>query len=122
MVSGHYTSQSLGDIGAIIPTVPAAFHLREHNFDFGPAFTYRTRRWNAFTHLLFGVSHTNLRAAGEGNGDTAFSWAWGFGGDMNITRSWAARLQIDALHTNFFNQGTTQPRVSIGAVYRFGSR
>jgi outer membrane protein with beta-barrel domain len=119
-VSGHYGSESFGNIGIIVPTVPEQVNSREHNFDFGPTFTFRRTQFNAFTHLLFGVSHTNLNAAGEGNGDTAFSWIWGAGADYNITPKFAGRFQADLLRTNFFSLPENHGRVSLGIVYRLG--
>ena len=118
--SGHYGSESLGNIGVILPNVPTQVNSRMHSFDFGPTFTLRRTKYNAFTHLLFGVSHTNLSAQGTGKGDTSFSWVWGAGADYNITQKWAARFQADLVHTTFYNTGDNHGRVSIGAVYRFG--
>lgn len=118
--SGHYGSESLGDLGVIVPSIPEQVHGRQHNFDFGPSLTLRRTRFNAFTHLLFGVSHTNLSATGEGNGDTSFSWVWGAGADYNITQKLAGRFQADLLRTNFFDIGENHGRVSIGLVYRLG--
>ena len=94
-----------------------------YNFDFGPRFTWRSedRPFNIFGHLLFGVSHANISATGvNDNGDTSFSWVLGAGGDYNFRPQWAARAQLDYLHTDFFSNGEGHPRFSIGLVYRLG--
>ncbi len=121
-VSGHYGSESLGPAAIILPGVPNQINSRMHNFDFGPSVTYRSAKFNVFGHFLAGVSHTNVNAAGSGQGDTSFSWVLGAGGDYNITPSWAARLQLDLLRTNFFDVGANHGRVSLGVVYRFGEK
>jgi len=121
-VSGHYGSQTLGPAVIILPGVPNKINSRMHNFDFGPSLTYRSSKYNAFGHLLFGASHTNVSAAGFGQGDTAFSWVLGGGADYNLTQKWAARFQLDLLRTDFFNHGDSHGRVSLGIVYRLGER
>jgi len=121
-LSGGYGSSDLGGAGAILPNVPNRINSRMHSFDFGPSGTYHpsSRKYDAFGHLLFGVSHTNVNAAGAGEGDTSFSWVLGGGADYNIANAWAGRVQIDLLHTNFFQSGQNHGRVSLGLVYRFG--
>lgn len=120
-ISGGYGNQSI-EAGAVLPNLPNGVGSRMHNFDFGPVGTYRAPdgRFNAFGHLLFGFSHTNLNSAGESAGDTAFSWVLGGGGDYNFNPVWAARAQVDLVHTNFFNTGQNHGRISLGIVYRFG--
>lgn len=123
-VSGAYGHKDLGTIAAILPGVPNRVNSRMHSFNFGPRITYRAEsgKFNGFGHLLFGVGHTNISATGADESDTAFSWVLGGGGDYNLLPRVAARLQLDLLHTNFFNRGDNHPRVSIGLVYRLGSR
>lgn len=121
-VSGHYGSESLGPAVMFIPSIPNNITSHMHNFDFGPSVTYRTNKFNAFGHVLFGASQTNVSAAGMGDDDTAFSWVLGGGADYNFARKWAARFQLDLLRTNFFDQGDSHGRVSVGVVYRFGQK
>ena len=121
-VSGDYGSKGLGSVAMLLPNVPNSIGSRMHSFDFGPSGTYHSPggKYNGFGHLLFGFSHTNVNAAGVGEGDTAFSWVLGGGADYNITPVWAARFQLDLLHTDFFNSGQNHGRVGLGVVYRFG--
>lgn len=121
-LSGGYGSQNLGQAAQILPNVPQSINSRIHNFDFGPIGTWHpsdTDKYDAFGHLLFGVSHTNVNAAGVGEGDTSFSWVLGAGADYNLTTEWAARAQLDWLHTHFFDSGQNHGRFSLGVVYKF---
>ncbi len=121
-ISGGYGSNNLGGAANVLPNVPNSIGSRMHNFNFGPIGTYRAEsgKYDAFGHLLFGFSHTNVNAADIGEGDTAFSWVLGAGADYNFNSTWAARAQLDWLHTNFFNDGQNHGRISLGLVYRIG--
>jgi hypothetical protein len=122
-ISGHYGDHGLGGLPIIIPNLPGSVKTNMYNFDFGPRYTWRSpdRPFNVFGHLLFGVSHANISATGvNDDGDTAFSWVLGAGGDYNFRPNWAARAQLDYLHTDFFSNGEGHPRFSIGLVYRLG--
>jgi opacity protein-like surface antigen len=121
-ISGGYGSTDLGGAAGVLPNVPNSIGSRLHNFNFGPIGTYRpdSDKYDAFGHLLFGFSHTNVNAAGIGRGDTAFSWVLGAGADYNLSSTWAARAQLDWLHTSFFNDGQNHGRISLGLVYRIG--
>jgi opacity protein-like surface antigen len=120
-LSGNYGSQDLGGAAAILPNVPNSLNSRMHSFNVGPSGTYRSEsgKYDAFGHLLFGTSHTNVSAAGVGDGSTSFSWVLGGGADYNFTRTWAARAQLDLLRTNFFSRGGSHGRIALGVVYRF---
>lgn len=117
-ISGDYGSKRFG------PFFLGAPKLNSHmySFNFGPSITYRRSKYNAFGHLLFGASHTNVNSAGFDQGDTSFSWVLGGGADYNITQSWAGRFQLDLLRTNFFDRGASHARVGLGIVYRYGTR
>jgi opacity protein-like surface antigen len=120
--NGNYGTKNLGAAAALLTNVPNSIHSRMHNFNFGPRIAYRpssTDRYDAFGHVLFGASHTNVSASGVGQGDTAFSWILGGGADYNFSPSWAARFQLDFLRTHFFNTAESHGRVGIGLVYRF---
>ena len=121
-VSGNYGTQNLGQAALILPNIPNSIGNRMHSFDFGPSGTWRapSGKYNAFGHLLFGFSHTNVNAAGIGRGDTSFSWVLGGGADYNFRPNWAVRAQLDLLHTNFFSMGGNHGRIGLGLVYRFG--
>jgi opacity protein-like surface antigen len=121
-ISGHYGSQNLGALPILLPGAPTSVDNSLHNFDFGPRVTWRApdQPINAFGHLLFGASHAKVSAAGVSQSDTAFSWVLGGGADYNFNARWAGRAQLDLLHTNFFSNGESHPRISLGLVYRLG--
>lgn len=122
-VSGDYGSKSTGLPSGVLPTLPSSFGSRMHSFNFGPAAYYfpkTSSKYDAFGHLLFGDSHTNVNAAGFGNGSNSFSWILGGGADYNFRPNWAGRAQLDYLRTNFFNHGGGHGRIALGLVYKFG--
>ncbi len=73
-----------------------------------------------FAEGLVGFAHTGTTAAGINDSSTAWGLALGGGADYPLSYSWAARglFQLRLLH----GQGTwdTDPRFSLGVVYRFG--
>ena len=122
-LSGNYGQKEFA-VATLLPGVPEKINSRMHSFNAGPRITWResSGRINAFGHVLFGFSHTNVNAAGAGDSDTSFSWALGGAGDYYFVPKFGARLQLDLLRTNFFSKGDTHPRVAIGLVYRLGNR
>lgn len=123
-LSGGYGSKSLGPLGVIIPGLPNTIHSHMHSFDVGPRVMFRNSsdKADAFGHLLFGFSHTNVSAAGASQSDTSFSWALGGGADYFFKSHLGARVQLDWLRTNFFSQGDNHARFAIGLVYSFRGR
>lgn len=101
----------------------------------GPVFyTYRRGGFVTSVHVLGGAS----RVAGvvvltpstggflKGKVDD-FAWAFGTSLEKWFTESLAARVNIDALHTSFYNssvkiQGEYDLRVTWGLIYYFGGR
>ncbi|HEX5434865.1 MAG TPA: outer membrane beta-barrel protein [Candidatus Angelobacter sp.] len=122
-ISGHYGSQNLSGLPILIPGAPASLENSLYNFNFGPRVTWRApdQPYNVFGHLLFGGSHAKISAAGISQSDGAFSWVLGGGADYNFNQNWAGRAQLDLLHTNFFSNGQSHPRISLGIVYRLGT-
>ena len=122
-ISGHYGSENLSALPILIPGAPSSVDNSLHNFDFGPRITWRApdQPFKAFGHILFGASHAKISASGISQSDTAFSWVLGGGGDYNFNANWAARAQLDLLRTDFFSNGASHPRFSIGLVYRLGT-
>jgi opacity protein-like surface antigen len=120
--SGHYGTQNLSALPLLVPGTPLKITSNLYNYDFGPRVTWRSPKqpFNAFGHFLFGGSRAGLSAAGISDNDTSFSWVLGGGGDYNISPRWAGRAQLDLLHTNFFSNGGSHPRFSVGLVFRFG--
>jgi opacity protein-like surface antigen len=121
-ISGHYGSQNLSALPIIIPGAPSSVDNSLHNFNFGPRVTWRSpdQPIFAFGHLLFGASHAKISAAGVSDTDTSFSWVLGGGADYNFNANWGGRAQLDLLHTNFFDDGKSHARISLGLVYRMG--
>lgn len=123
-LSGGYGTKDLGTIAVVLPSVPNSLHSRMHSFNVGPRYTYRpssTNNADAFGHLLFGFSHTNVSATGASQSDTSYSWVLGGGGDYFFTDHLGGRAQLDLLRTNFFGHGDNHARVALGVVYRFGT-
>lgn len=122
-ISGHYGSQNISALPILLPGAPSSVDSNLYNYNFGPRVTWRApdQPFNVFGHLLFGGSHTNVSTAGISQSDGAFSWVLGGGGDYNFNANWAARAQLDLLHTDFFSKGESHPRFSLGIVYRLGS-
>lgn len=120
--SGHYGTQNLTALPILIPGTPTKITSNLYNYDFGPRVTWRSpsQPVNAFGHFLFGGSRAGLSASGVSDNDTSFSWVLGGGGDYNFSPRWAGRAQLDLLHTNFFSNGESHPRFSIGLVFRLG--
>jgi hypothetical protein len=121
-VSGGYGTKSLGTIAVIVPGVPNEIRSRIHSFNLGPRYTFHPSSTNdaeAFGHLLFGFSHTNVGATEVSDADTSYSWVLGGGGDYFFTPHVGGRAQIDLLRTNFFGHGDNHARIAIGVVFRF---
>lgn len=121
-ISGHYGSQNLSALPIIIPGAPVSVDNSLHNFDFGPRVTWRSPDQPVFVfgHLLFGASHAKISAAGVSDTDTSFSWVLGGGADYNFNANWGGRAQLDLLRTNFFSNGKSHARISLGLLYRLG--
>lgn len=120
-LNGEYGSNNLGAASLILPTVPSSINSRMHSFNVGPNGIYRRDKYDAFGHLLFGFSHTNINASGVGQGSTSFSWVLGGGADYNFSPKWAARFQLDLLRTHFFSLAANHARVGLGVVYHIGA-
>ena len=122
-LSGDYGSKSTGLPSGILPNLPSSYGSHMHSFNVGPQAMYHPKtssKYDAFGHLLFGDSHTNVNAAGIGQGSNSFSWILGGGADYNLRPNWAARAQLDYLRTDFFSKGNGHGRIALGIVYKFG--
>jgi opacity protein-like surface antigen len=97
----------------------------------GPVFyPVRKRDFNLYTHLLLGgARETGVNF--EPNGQiilgyaNRFAWAVGGGAQYRISRSFAVRVAVDYLRTQFFNssvvlQGQTNLKPSVSLIYTFG--
>ena len=109
-LSGHYGSF-------------AGARLRQMSFLAGPRLVWHAgRRLRPFGQALVGVSHTTSRfeAASLSAGDTAWGSAVGIGTDYRVARRWALRGQADYLLLHSGGGWDADPRLSLGAAYRFG--
>jgi opacity protein-like surface antigen len=96
----------------------------------GPRFTFlRTKRLTAFSQALFGFHHTQIGLPGtglRGDDDTGFAFAGGVGFDVNLSKHWAIRTQVDYVTLDLelppvgINQSTDNIRTSGGIVFRWG--
>lgn len=97
----------------------------------GPVFyPVRKRDLNLYTHLLLGGGReTGVNF--EPNGQiiqgyaNRFAWDAGAGVQYRFSRSWAVRVGVDYLHTEFFNPsvqlaGQTNLKPSVSLIYTFG--
>jgi hypothetical protein len=120
-ISGNYKSQSV--------TIPGVGEIKAdmdyYNFLFGPKLTYRTERYEVFTHGLIGASH--LKAGGSVSGiggasgsDTGLGAGFGGGLDYKLNDKFAVRVaQIDGIWSRFGGTWTGNFRYSGGVVIRF---
>ena len=82
---------------------------------------------NPFVEAQFGASNlkssvTQVIIGQQSTYDTAMSWMLGGGGDVLVSRHWAARADFDLLRTHFAEAAQSQLRFVIGVVYNFGTR
>lgn len=112
-LAGHYGSFAGADLSQIELLVGAR----------------RYWRWNRlcpFAELLFGgVRHEASVVSVDGilrSSGTDFGVAPGFGADYRVTGGWSARAAFDLLLVDGDGGWEADPRLSLGAVYRFGRR
>jgi len=74
-----------------------------------------------FGHALLGGarSKTTVAAADASSSNTGWGGALGAGVDYGLSRRWAARALADVLILRSGGATDTDPRISLGAVYRF---
>jgi hypothetical protein len=109
-LSGHYGSFAGADLSQL-------------TFLAGPRLAWRGHRLSPFAQVLAGGARTrtSINTPQVLSGSTT-SWggAFGAGADYRLTRRWAARAQADLLLLHGQGVWDTNPRLSLGAVYRFG--
>ena len=91
-------------------------HISEHNFLFGPRVSVSVENIRPFAHLLIGAAHIGID---HGPSDTSFANALGGGADVKLAGPFAARGQLDWIHTRFFSHGQNDTRLSLGIVVNF---
>jgi hypothetical protein len=109
-LSGHYGSFAGAD-------------LNQLTFLIGPRLAWRYRRLGPFVHVLLGGARTQTSVATPvalSESTTEWGGALGAGTDYRLARHWAARVQADLLLLHGQGVWDDNPRLSLGAVYRFG--
>ncbi|GAC1620694.1 MAG: hypothetical protein PVS2B2_18600 [Candidatus Acidiferrum sp.] len=112
----------VGDLGAYRAS-PSGASLNTYTFLVGPRFTYRKPAGiQPFVQVLAGGAHLTAAVGGFSGSTTAFAYSAGGGVDLGFSRRISLRPQID--YIGIRSQGSTlnTARVSIGIVFRFGSR
>jgi hypothetical protein len=115
--STSWTAAFTAPIGTSQGTIPTGTYNSQGNmftYQFGPTYTYRTGKVNAFGEILFGGSHTNgyanlTKAIVAGGGTISvsptqhpFTMVVGGGLDINLTKSIAFRpVEIDYVLTRY---------------------
>ena len=101
-LSGHYGSF-------------AGVDLKQLTLLAGPRMTWRFRRLSPFAQVMAGAARsTALR-----DSTTGWGVAPGGGADYRLTRRWAVRGQAELLFLRANGVWDRDPRLAIGAVYRF---
>jgi hypothetical protein len=90
--------------------------VSEHNVLFGPRVSVQVENIRPFAHLLVGAGHIGIN---HGPSDTSFANAFGGGADFKLVGPFAARGQLDWIHTRFFSHGQNDTRLSLGLVVNF---
>ena len=140
-VSGHYGSESINVSTAIIGvpnfSVEASADSNVHTVLVGPQASYRKdKRLTPFGHALFGLARVHEEGSATStlpvvgtttfsfsDSDTGFGMALGGGLDVKISRSVALRLiQADYLMTRLNGDTQNNARISVGFVFRFGTK
>ncbi len=108
-LSGHYGSFAGANLGQL-------------TFLAGARYVLSRSRLSPFGHVLLGGARRTASVPGTSlnSSDTDWGGALGGGVDARIDRRWAVRAQADLLMLHGLGQWDTDPRLSLGAVYRFG--
>ena len=117
----HYGSHNVSP-GCVPPACTgAAIHLNasRHQLMFGPRVSVSVGKYTPFAHLLIGVAHQSDSGTNISNSDTTFATAIGGGFDYKLIKGVAARVQLDSVHTHFFDSGQNNLRFSMGIVFKF---
>jgi opacity protein-like surface antigen len=108
-VSGHYGSFAQAD-------------LTQLTFMAGGRWVWREGRFTPFAEALVGGARTKtsvaLRSGEIADADTDWGPAFGGGLDYRFAERWSARAQVDVLVLRAEGAWETDPRLSLGVVYR----
>lgn len=105
-LTGHYGSYAGADLG-------------QTAFMAGVRQPWRWWRIEPFAEGLLGFARSSTSVAGLSDSTTGWGFAFGGGADYPLSDRWAARglVQLRLLHGG--GSWDTDPRLSLGAVYRF---
>ena len=109
-LSGHYGSFGGAD-------------LTQLTFLAGPRLSWKGHRLSPFAQVLAGGARTRTSITTPqvlSASTTSWGGAFGAGADYRLNQRWAARAQADLLLLHGQGVWDTNPRLSLGAVYRFG--
>ncbi|MCG6928242.1 MAG: hypothetical protein LJF30_23400 [Acidobacteria bacterium] len=110
-LSGHYGSFAQADLGQL-------------TFMAGARWIWAKGRFVPFAEVLLGGTRTKTSVALPGgsisDSDTDWGLALGGGLDYRVTGPWAARAQVDLLVLRAEGAWESDPRLSLGVVYRIG--
>jgi len=108
-LSGHYGSFAGADLSQL-------------TFLAGPRLNWRGHRLSPFAQVLAGGARTRTSITTPALSASTTSWggSFGAGADYRLTPRWAARAQGEVLLLHGQGVWDTNPRLSLGAVYRFG--
>lgn len=117
----HYGGRKVAAGCVSFPCNPSSFRLNasRHDVMFGPRVSVSIGRYTPFGQLLLGAAHQTDKGGGVSNSDTTFATAIGGGLDYKLLAVVAARVQLDSIHTHFFNATQNDIRFSTGIVFRF---
>ncbi len=136
-VFGGYSYTNAGDaglngweIGASLPfrgRLRLAAELRGHYGSFAGAnlrMAWHFHQWTPFAQVLLGAvrGSTSFDTAALSESHTHVGTALGGGIDYRLSRHWAARAQADLLFLRADGAWDTDPRLALGAVYRFARK
>ncbi len=87
-----------------------------YEYLFGPRFTSRMDKANAFAHVLFG----GITTGGEGESESAFAMGFGGGVDVNVNERFAVRaIQFDWIPLRHRGQWySDQIRFGFGIIFK----
>jgi len=110
-LSGHYGSFAQADLSQL-------------TFLTGARWVWAKRRLVPFVEALLGGARTKLSVelpdGSVGDSDTDWGVAFGGGVDYRFSSQWAARAQLDLLVLRTEGAWESDPRISLGVVYRLG--
>lgn len=92
-------------------------HISKYNFLFGPRISVQVARLRPFGQIMIGASHINVLNGSATN--TSFANSLGGGVDYKLVGPFAARGQLDWIHTRNFSHGQNDVRFTFGLVVNF---